>query len=147
MSGTLTGNRPMDLQTQITSFYASQMQLLDSGECDAWAVTFTEDGVFTASGLPEPVYGRQAIAAGASAAHDQLVRSGVVHRHWLGMVSTAWQEDGTVRARCYALVIETPRGGKSVIHRSTVCKDILVPSGDSWQVREREVARDDLLDL
>jgi 3-phenylpropionate/cinnamic acid dioxygenase small subunit len=143
MSGTLT-DRQTDLQSQITSFYAQQMQLLDGGDYEAWAATFTEHGVFSANGLPQAVSGRQAIAAGAASAAEQVARSGLVHRHWLGMVSAIRQEDGTVRARCYALVIQTPAGGTPIIHRSTVCEDILVASAGSWQVDNRKVTRDDL---
>jgi SnoaL-like domain len=143
MSGTLT-DRQSDLTAQITSFYARQMQLLDGGDYAAWAVTFTEDGVFSANGLPAAVSGRQAIEAGASAAYEQLARSGLVHRHWLGMVSADRHDDGTVRARYYALVIQTPIGGTPVIHRSTVCEDILVACDGSWQVSSRSVTRDDL---
>jgi hypothetical protein len=133
------------LHSGLHRFYAEQMQLLDCGANQEWAQTFTDDGVFAASGMPEPVRGRGAIAAAARAAHEQRSKAGVVHRHWLGMLTADPQEDGTVRARCYALVIATPAGGASNIHRSTVCEDVLVTAGSSWQVRHREVTRDDLV--
>jgi hypothetical protein len=132
-----------DLYSQIQLFYGQQMQLLDTGATDEWAATFTEDGVFAANGLPEPVRGRTAIAAAARRAADQLAEAALEHRHWLGMLSLR-PDSGTVFARSYALVIEIPRGGSATIHRSTVCEDLLVPDGNSWLVHRRDVTRDDL---
>ncbi len=132
------------LHSQINQFYAEQMQLLDKGDTDAWAATFTQDGVFAANGLPQPAHGRAAIAEGARRSVEQLAAAGVVHRHWLGMLNLRGEPDGTVHVRCYALVIQIPRGGEPTIFRSTVCTDVLVPHGASWLVRERHVTRDDL---
>jgi hypothetical protein len=133
-----------DLHAVLQRFYAEQMQLLDSGATQEWAQTFTEDGVFAASGQPAPVRGRSAIAAAARAAREQLDRAKVVHRHWLGMLTADPRADGSVLARCYALVIATPHGGDPAIHRSTICEDVLVPANGSWLVRERAVTRDDM---
>jgi hypothetical protein len=62
------------------------------------------------------------------------------------MLTVDPMDDGAVRARCYALVIATRRGGggEAIIHRSTVCEDELVPSDAGWAVRKRVVTRDDL---
>lgn len=133
------------LHTEVEHFYARQMQLLDRHACEEWADTFTVDGVFDANGLPEPAKGREAIAAGARAATSRLVTEGLVHRHWLGMLTVDEQPDGTVAARSYALVIQTEQGGASVLHRSTVCEDLLVRADDgSLRVRDRKVTRDDI---
>ncbi len=146
MSPTLTqqtlGN---ELHTEVTRFYAAQMQLLDRRAAVEWADTFTEDGVFQANGLPEPSRGREAIAAGALRAGQALEQAGLVHRHWLGMVTVDEQPDGTVTARSYALVLQIPLGGEAKIHRSTVCQDVLVRAEDgTLLVLERTVTRDDL---
>jgi SnoaL-like domain len=133
-----------ELHSRVQLFYAEQMQLLDAGANDAWAATFAEDGVFAANGLPAPVRGRQNIAAAARATAAQLAAAGIAHRHWLGMLTVRPDTDGVVRTKCYALVIEIPRGGSATIHRSTICADVLVPAGDSWLVRHRSVTRDDL---
>jgi hypothetical protein len=133
-----------DLYSRIQQFYAGQMQLLDAGAADEWAATFTVDGVFAANGFPQPARGRAAIMAGARQAVAERAGSGQVHRHWLGMLTVAPEPDGSVRATCYALVIQTERGGASTISRSTVCADLLVPEGDTWLVRHRQVTRDDL---
>jgi 3-phenylpropionate/cinnamic acid dioxygenase small subunit len=133
-----------DLYHDVQHFYARQMQLLDAGATTEWAETFTPEGVFAAGGLPEPVRGRAAIAAGASQVASQYAQAGIRRRHWIGMLTVESRDDGSVRARSYALVLEIPRGGDVITRRSTVCDDELVPSGGTWLVRHRRVIRDGL---
>jgi hypothetical protein len=144
MAMTITPTVDAGLYARVQRFYAEQMQLLDLGAADEWAATFTADGVFTATGQPVPVRGRSAIAEAVRATNAQLASAGVLHRHWLGMLTVSQQPDGTLNARSYALVLEIPLGGDPRIHRSTVCMDELVPVDDTWQVRNRAVSRDDL---
>ncbi|WP_370942171.1 nuclear transport factor 2 family protein [Amycolatopsis sp. cg5] len=132
------------LYHRVQQFYAWQMQLLDDGRVDEWAATFTEDGVFAANAHPEPVSGRENIAAGARAAVAKLAADGLVRRHWLGMLTVAEQPDGTIKARSYALVINTPKGGQAAVHVSTSCEDVLVADGPDLLVADRRVTRDDL---
>jgi 3-phenylpropionate/cinnamic acid dioxygenase small subunit len=139
-----TGPVTASVYCEIQDFYARQMQLLDQGQTQEWAATFTEDGVFSANAQPAPVRTRAAIAVGAAKASADLAAKGVQRRHWLGMVSVRQQRDGVVSAQCYALVIMTPRGGQPTIGASTACNDILVRQGGDWKVRERTVTRDDL---
>jgi hypothetical protein len=129
---------------QIQQFYSRQMRLLDAGAVAEWAQTFTEDGVFDAAGLPEPVAGRATIAASAGQASARLAEAGRQHRHWIGMLTVESGTDGGVTATSYALVIEVPRGGEARLHRSTVCVDELVPAPHGWLVRHRRVTRDDM---
>ena len=132
------------LHAQIQSFYAQQMQLLDASRTTEWAETFTEDGVFATNVRPEAATGRQVIATAAAAARADLAAAGLMHRHWLGMLTVYPQQDGTVLAQSYALVIETPRGGSPSLKHSTRCDDVLVPDGNSWLVKRRLVSRDDI---
>jgi hypothetical protein len=121
-------------------YYARQMQLLDDGQVDKWAETFTEDGVFATAALPEPVVGRTAIAAGASQVAAQLAADGVARRHWLGMVSANVAGDELV-VRSYAMTYQTAGDGTAELRFLNVCLDQLVPHGDSWLVRKRRVTR------
>jgi hypothetical protein len=132
------------LRTQVSEFYSRQMRLLDDGEAQAWAATFAENGTFIASGHQAPTTGRADLTAAVLATHAELAASGIVHRHWLGMITVDQGSDGTVLARSYALVIATRRGGGSVIHRSTTCDDVLLRDGDGFLVQSRSVTRDDL---
>ena len=133
-----------ELYNRVQQFYARQMRLLDDGQVAEWAATFTVDGSFAANAHPEPTVGRAAIEAGAGRTVAELASDGVVRRHWLGMLSVEPRADGTLRTRCYALVISTPKGGQAGVHVSTSCDDLLVRSGDTFLVRERYVVRDDL---
>ncbi|OLB79501.1 MAG: hydroxylacyl-CoA dehydrogenase [Actinobacteria bacterium 13_2_20CM_2_71_6] len=144
-AATTTAVAPTDAQLyhEVQQFYAYQMQLLDDGAAQQWATTFTEAGVFAANAHPEPVRGRDAITAAAARAIVELADKGIQRRHWLGMVHVT-REGAAVRARSYALVFETPKGGQAAVRMSTVCEDVLVHDGVGWLVAERYVTRDDL---
>jgi hypothetical protein len=141
MSGDSVGN---DLYLQVQRFYARQMHALDAGDADTWAATFTPDGEFAANAAPEPVRGRAAIRQAAHETTRQLAEKGIVRRHWLGMLDVDVRPDGTVGARSYALIVESPRNGRPDVRLSTLCEDVLVPDGDGWLVSRRTVTRDDL---
>lgn len=134
------------LHSEVQQFYARHFHLLDSGDAEGWANTFTEDGFFHPETLPEPVRGRAALTAGVTRTHQDLVAAGEQRRHWHGMVAVTPREgtDDVLDVRCYALIFATPRGGTSALRLSCVCEDVLVRAGDSWQVKERRVTRDDL---
>jgi uncharacterized protein (TIGR02246 family) len=133
-----------DVVIQIQQFYARQMQLLDDGAAEEWAETFTPDGVFAANAAPAPVRGRENIAAAARSTADQLQADGIVRRHWLGMLDVRQRDDGDVGVRSYALILETPKGGRTAVRMSTLCEDVLAREDGGWLVRERAVSRDDL---
>ncbi|MCX5527382.1 nuclear transport factor 2 family protein [Streptomyces bobili] len=124
----------------VQRFYAGQMRLLDEGEGDAWADTFTEDGTFDQSSFAEPVRGRAAIAAAVRG--RPAAPAGTVRRHWLGLPA-AWRfPDGSVRTAYDALVVSTAAGAAPVIRLSTSCQDVLVADGDGWLVSHRYVGHD-----
>lgn len=132
------------LYNEVQHFYGRQMRYLDSGEVAAWANTFTEDGVFAANAHPEPQVGRAAIAAASELAAAKLVEQGVQRRHWLGMLQVDERKDGTVFARTYALIINTPLGGQAAVQLSCSCDDVLVRDNGQLFVKHRQVRRDDL---
>ncbi|WP_308457912.1 nuclear transport factor 2 family protein [Streptomyces sp. SM11] len=145
MSQTITEPVAEDrLYSEVSHFYARQMQTLDDGRTEEWANTFTVDGVFALHGGHDKATGRPALAASSARARAALTEQGITHRHWLGMLTVTPRPDGSVAARCYALVIATARGGMPTVHRSTVCEDVLVREKTGWLVRERQVTRDDL---
>ncbi|MFD5080585.1 nuclear transport factor 2 family protein [Streptomyces sp. NPDC058371] len=135
----------VELYQQVQEFYARQMQLLDRGEVDAWARTFTEDGVFVTNAQSEPTVGRRAMAAGARKAVAYYTAQGVQRRHMLGTVSVTGREGALVSVRSYVLLIETPRGGQAVILCSATCEDVLEVGPDGLSVCRRDVSRDDLV--
>lgn len=132
------------LYGQVQHFYARQMQMLDAGDTAAWARTFTADGVFEAGGVPEPVRGRETIEAAARATAREFEQQEVTRRHLIEMLAVEPTTGGTVRTRCYAVVLEIPQGGEVTVRRSTVCEDVLVRTDGWWLVQYRKVTRDGL---
>jgi hypothetical protein len=135
----------MSLYHEVQHFYGRQMRYLDSGETERWAGTFARDGVFSANAHPEPQRGRAAIEEAARKTVLRLAEQGVQRRHWLGMLEVDEQQDGTVLARTYALVVDTVRGGTPDVLLSCACDDILVREDSGFAVRHRQVYRDDLV--
>ncbi|MCQ6556737.1 nuclear transport factor 2 family protein [Streptomyces sp. C10-9-1] len=132
------------LSAGIQRFHARQMQLLDSGDAEAWAATFTEDGLFAPPSLPEPVRGRAALAAGVRTAHEALAAEGEVRRHVLTTAAVGDPEpDGSVRVRSYVQVVATRKDEAPRLLLMCVCEDVLVVEDGEWRVRERYVTRDD----
>nr|WP_240942325.1 nuclear transport factor 2 family protein [Planosporangium thailandense] len=132
------------MYAEVNDFYARQMHAIDSGQAETWAATFAEDGVFAANAYPRPTVGRAAIEEAVRTTAADLAAAGVVHRHWFGMLAVDDERDGVIRARYYALVIRTPKGGDPVIHRCTSAEDELVRRDGRLLVRRRLVTRDDL---
>ncbi|MGP3691655.1 nuclear transport factor 2 family protein [Streptomyces sp. IBSNAI002] len=132
------------LYAEVQQFYAHQMQLLDLGESQRWAETFTEDATFDVPTLPEPVRGRPGLVAATSRTAAQLAEAGQRHRHFIGMFDVAERPDGTVDVRSYAIVYASVIGGDSQVHRVCVCEDVLVRVEGALQVATRRVTRDDL---
>jgi hypothetical protein len=126
----------------VQRFLHQQMQLLDDGHAEAWAATFTEDGTFAQDTRPEGRRGRALLAQRMRQHADEHAERGLIRRHWLGMLTVAPGDRGAVRARYYALVIDTPRDGQASLHLSTVCEDVLVRDGDGWLVEYRFIHHD-----
>lgn len=135
---------PVDAQTyaEIVQFYSHHMQLLDNAEAEEWADGFTEDGVFAQNVKPEPTRGRDTIAASMRRGVDRLKNRNVVRRHWLSMVVADQVDPVTVRTRYYAVVFETPVGGKASVYLSTTGADTLVREDGRWRIKYREINHD-----
>ncbi|MFC8920271.1 nuclear transport factor 2 family protein [Streptomyces sp. NPDC047821] len=132
------------LHAEVQQFYAHQMQLLDLGEAEQWARTFTEDATFAVPTLPEPVRGHAGLIAATSRAAAELAAAGQRHRHFIGMFDVRPRPDGAVEVRSYAIVYASQIGGESRVHRVCVCEDVLVRQDGELRVSARTVTRDDL---
>ncbi|ASR34884.1 hydroxylacyl-CoA dehydrogenase [Prauserella marina] len=132
-----------ELYSEVRNFYGRHMQLLDAGDPEGWANTFTEDGSFAPPSLPEPVRGRENLIAGLRKSAADLAENGEVHRHCMLMTTVTPRGDGTIVATSYTQIISTARGGEPRLHLMCVCRDILVREDGELKVRERVVTRDD----
>ena len=130
------------LYVEVQQFYARQMRLLDENAAAEWADTFAPDGVFHQNVAPAPVRGRDAIAVAAQRRVDELKASGLVRRHWLGMLEVDTRPDDTVWTRYYAFALSTSPDGEVQLYVSTVNEDVLHRSGDGWLVKDRRVVHD-----
>ncbi|MEW2353524.1 nuclear transport factor 2 family protein [Spirillospora sp. NPDC029432] len=143
MSVSTTSRSIEHIYAEVQQFYARHMQLLDAGEAEEWAMTFTEDGVFAPPSLPEPIRGRANLAAGARKAAEERAAAGETHRHWQGMIAVDPRPDESLHVTCYTQVLVTPRNGSTRLHLMCVCRDVLVRENGRLLVRERRVTRDD----
>jgi 3-phenylpropionate/cinnamic acid dioxygenase small subunit len=131
------------LHAEAQQFYAHQMQLLDLGEAEQWAQTFTEDATFDVPTLPEPVRGHAGLVAATRRSSAELA-AGQRHRHFLGMLDVRPRPDGGLDVRSYAIVYASQIGGESRVHRVCVCEDVLLREDGRLRVSARRVTRDDL---
>jgi 3-phenylpropionate/cinnamic acid dioxygenase small subunit len=132
------------LHAEAQQFYAHQMQLLDLGEAEQWAQTFTEDATFDVPTLPEPVRGHAGLVAATRRSSAELAAAGQRHRHFLGMLDVRPRPDGGLDVRSYAIVYASQIGGESRVHRVCVCEDVLLRQDGRLRVSARRVTRDDL---
>ncbi|MEU3090296.1 nuclear transport factor 2 family protein [Streptomyces massasporeus] len=132
------------LYTEVVRFYARQAHLLDSGEAERWADTFTEDGQFVQNARPEPWIGRDQIRERMRAGLDRILGEGLQRRHWLGMVDLVSYDDETVTTRYYAAIYSTVKDGAPQLYLSTAVDDVLVRTPQGLKVRHRLVSHDNV---
>ncbi|WP_369033858.1 MULTISPECIES: nuclear transport factor 2 family protein [Streptomyces] len=132
------------LYTEVVQFYARQAHLLDSGEAERWADTFTEDGQFVQNARPEPWIGRDQIRERMRTGLDRIFGEGLQRRHWLGMVDVVSSDDKTVTTRYYAAIYSTVKDGAPQLYLSTAVDDVLVRTSQGLKVRHRLVSHDNV---
>ncbi len=137
VQGQSAGNSAAALSTQdyidIQQLYARYAMLIDSGDAEGWANTFTPDGVFNNS----------------SRGHDALVqfvhdwrakRRGASLRHWnsnLVITPAAGGANGSVYMQL--LDISLPQPAATASYRY---EDALVKTAGGWRFRTRVLHRD-----
>ncbi|MDX6364834.1 nuclear transport factor 2 family protein [Streptomyces sp. NPDC058274] len=135
---------PGDLFLEIQQFYSLQLKILDRGDGEQWAQTFTPEGVFQAADMPEPLVGREILVKAIE--RQSALHEGLILRHWVGQLTVEQLDDVTVRAQSYVMVYVTPDrtllNGEVHFRHHTLCDDELVRSNGSWLVRKRFVETD-----
>ena len=131
------GTRSAALSTQdyidIQQLYARYAQLIDTGDAEGWANTFTPDGVFNNS----------------SRGHDALVqfvhdwrdkRRGASLRHWnSNLVVTPSAEGASGSIYMQLLDISTKQPTATASYRY---EDVLVKTAAGWRFKTRVLHRD-----
>ncbi|MYT28890.1 MULTISPECIES: nuclear transport factor 2 family protein [unclassified Streptomyces] len=132
------------LYAEVQHFYARQMQLMDRRDFEAFAATFTEDGEF--SHTPgQLARTRAGIVVELREFHRRFDDDPVVRRHWFDMLVVDPQQDGSLRATFYALVVDTRPGVDSRLGPSCLVTDVLVRVDGALLNRSRQVRQDRLL--
>lgn len=148
---------PDAVVTGVTRLYARQSRLIDEGDAQGWAATFTADGVFASPSYPEPVVGTAALVGFAEDFRTAGERTRTRLRHVItnvdvlpGAAGEPGAEPGPapdrVVAHAYLQIVETPAGEGSRLVRLTTITDDLVRDDTAalgWRVARRRVRRDD----
>jgi len=123
---------PEDL-TELQQLYARYNMAIDSGDAEAWAATFTPDGVFN----------------NTNRGHDGLVqfikdwvekRDGANRRHWNSNLAFTATPDGA-RGACYLMLLNI--GVRPVtIALTGIYEDALVKTPQGWRFKSRIVHSD-----
>ncbi|MFI1797426.1 nuclear transport factor 2 family protein [Streptomyces sp. NPDC020379] len=134
-----------EVHSRIQHFYAHQMQALDAGRFEEYALTFTEDGSFQHSPAVAPARGRAAIVAELVAFHERFAGEPVRRRHWFDHIALTPQPDGSIRSTVYALVVTVRPGRREPeIAPSCVVRDVLEVDGERVLTRSRSISHDHL---
>ncbi|MFE1951192.1 MULTISPECIES: nuclear transport factor 2 family protein [Streptomyces] len=133
-----------ELYAEVQQFYAGQVRLLDTMQADAFADSFTEDGVFDHRPGADPLVGRAAISAAIRAYQEtKHAVDPVQRRHWFNMVQVFPQDDGSIRTEYYAVVYQTrPNVSEPLVGPSCFVTDVLEFEGDELRTRFRKVSPD-----
>jgi 3-phenylpropionate/cinnamic acid dioxygenase small subunit len=139
VSPTLTSTAQVELHIEVADFYARQMPLLEEGELEAFADTFTADCVFGYEGAWQ-VVGRDALLGGVRANVPRYGTSRI--RHWFDARQITVRADGTIESRANSLVSVTSETGDVTFEPSCVVRDELVRTEDGLRVKSRTIRHD-----
>ncbi|MFD6354300.1 nuclear transport factor 2 family protein [Nocardia tengchongensis] len=131
-----------ELYTEVQQFYADQMQRLDNRDIPGYAQTFTEDAEFEHTPGRPPARTRAGIIADLVAFHQRFEADPMQRRHWFGMTDLRPQDDGSIIATSYCLVVKIRPGRAPEINPSCVVHDVLVHLDGALLTRSRRVSHD-----
>lgn len=119
-----------DDMAEIHNLYAEYNLMLDGGDAEGWADTFTEDGRFGNS------EGRAALVTFAENFHASNPNS----RHWNTNVHVTGTGDGAA-GTCYLILYDVGQRPPGVTVTGTY-NDVLVRTSDGWRFQSRQVTID-----
>jgi len=119
---------------EILELAARYNHAIDFGDGEAWADTFTPDGVFKGGG-PGPVQGREALAAFVGGFAQNMAGA----RHWTNNHVIDGDGDSATHT-CYLNLIQTKDGAKSVV--TARYNDEVVKVDGAWKFASRTVNPD-----
>lgn len=124
----------------ILNLYARYNFASDSGDAEAYADCFVENGVLELRPLNYKVEGRAAFVAHKQ--RDAAGRGGRYRRHWNTNISVEIGDDGTVIGRCYFIGYGGDPGQLPQIADCGVYEDTLSNKGGRWRFARRLLTMD-----
>jgi len=125
----------------ILDLYARQSHAVDSGNGDAWADTYTQDGVFQSPTYQLTARGHAELSAFARTSNDAALARGEQFRHLITGIALTPAGPDRIDAMAYLTILATTKEG-SRVDRVLVLHDVLRRVGDEWLFASREVFRD-----
>lgn len=123
-------------QLSIQQLYARYNHAIDSGKGDAWAATFTPEGVFSSAN--GTFAGSEALAGFANGFAQQLKA-----RHWTNNLVLEATESGAT-GTCYLILLRLTPGERppAGILATAIYNDELVKVSGDWRFAKRAVTTD-----
>ena len=123
-------------QLAIQQLYARYNHAIDSGQGEAWASTFTADGVFSSAN--GTFSGSDQLPGFASGFAKQLKA-----RHWTNNLVVDATEGGA-KGTCYLILLRLTPGERppAGIIATAIYNDELTRVGDEWRFAKRTVTAD-----
>ncbi|MGH4026967.1 MAG: nuclear transport factor 2 family protein [Pseudonocardiaceae bacterium] len=131
-----------ELYVAVQQFYARQMQKLDRRELEAYADTFTEDGVFGHARGEQPSRTRAGILSFLKEFHKRFETDPMQRRHHFNMIDLRSQDDGSIATSFYAMVFVTRPGRQTELGASCTVEDCLVWQDGELLTRSRLIELD-----
>ncbi|HEX7386331.1 MAG TPA: nuclear transport factor 2 family protein [Castellaniella sp.] len=128
------------IQEALRNFYARQAHLIDMGNHEDWADTFTPSGEFHSPTYGAAAVGRENLVNIAKQYQEGARKAGETQRH---LVQDLWIEQAdeqSARTRAY-LMITAARGtdpGVRILRLVTIADRLLNQDGE-WRVARRDV--------
>jgi len=123
----------------VRNLYARQAHLIDSGQHDDWAHTFTPDGQFHSPTYGQPAIGYEQLAGISKAFSQAAQKSGERHRHLVDNIWVVECDETRAQVRAYLSIVATKEAGETRILRIVTLDDQLAMTKQGWQVSRRMV--------
>ena len=121
-------------------FYARQAHLIDTGQHEMWADTFTPAGEFHSPTYGEPAVGRERLKAISEAFSQRAAQDGERHRHLVQDLWVRRVDEASAEVQAYLLVVATcARSPDARLLRIVTLADQLDRTGGGWRIRCRKV--------
>lgn len=130
-------------ETQIAvlrNLYAKQAHLIDTGQHEGWAQTFTADGEFHSPTYGEPAIGHHQLAEISKRFTESAKQSGESQRHVIENVWVSQCDQTTAQVRAYVMIVATQlEQNQTRILRIVTNIDDLEKSAEGWLIRRRKI--------